>query len=309
MDITAVAEELLTMSRLGEAQAEEYVARAVDPRYWSSLWSSARLRPPLPSLSSSQVAYAAKNLEANGYFALDRVIPIDTITTVREQIDAVRAAGWPAVFAFLYDDAWQLYRSPAIQQIARAAVGDDAVQTGYFWAHFVPPIPEARGWTPHADANLIHDPKRLTIWIAITEATLDNGCIYVIPRHRLDAHALGQFFDLEANFDRATTLRLLQSSRALPAAAGSILGWEFTTVHWGSVVHRNVEIPRISISAELIRDADLAADEVRLPLDELPGFEARLRLIANAMKTYVHWDMQLARFEPVVRRLLERGAA
>lgn len=309
MDITAVAHELLAMSRLGEAQSEEYVARAVDPGYWATLWSGEHSRSSSPSLSPSQIAQVSKELDTNGYFALPPIVPAESISVIQAQIGAVRAAGWPAVFAFLYDDAWELYRSTALRQLAKATIGDDAVQTGYFWAHFVPPIPEARGWTPHADANLIDDPKRLTIWIAVTEATLDNGCIYVIPRHRLDPKALGQFFDVDANFDRATTLRLLQSSRALPAPAGSVLGWDFTTVHWGSVVHRNVEIPRISISAELIRDSDLAADEVRLPLDELPDFDSRLQLIANAMKTYVHWDMQLSRFEPVVRRILERGAA
>lgn len=308
MDITNVAGELLEMARLSEREAEEYVARALDPAYWASLARDARPLADAGALPQSQIDDVVRSLDEEGWFAVAPVIAREATDVIRQRIDSVRNAGWPAVFAFMYDEPWQVYRSTVIRQLARAAIGDDAVQTGYFWAHYVPPLPEGRGWTPHADANALDEPKRLTVWIAITDATLDNGCMYIIPRRRTAGRTLEQFFD-GSTFDRATTLRLLQSSRAVPAPAGSILGWEFRTVHWGSVVHRPVDTPRISISAELIRDSELDAGETRLPLDAIPDFPLRLRLIANAIKTYVHWDMQFVRYEPVVRRILERGAA
>src|SRR5207244_2616081 len=108
------------------------------------------------------------------------------------------------------------------------------------------PTPGASGWPPHCDdANR---PNRVTVWIPLSDATLDNGCMYVVPRDRAAA-------DADAR---------LQACRALPAAAGSILGWNFDVLHWGSTCTRPGE-PRIAISQEFIAPgAATAADELPL---------------------------------------------
>ena len=304
---STVAEELLDMGRLTDVEADDYASRAVDPAYWSSLRGD---------VAAFDVAAAeeippdlGQTVDAEGYFVLPSLLPRTAAQRLRALVDSVRAAGWPAVFAYMYDEPWQLYRGEALRRIARATIGPDVAQTRFFWAHYVPPILEGRGWTPHADATLRTDPKRLTIWVALTDATLDNGCMYVIPRHRVDDAALEQFFDQSTAFARDTTLRLLQSSRALPAPAGSVLGWEFRTIHWGSYCHRPGVEPRISLSAEICSASDLRArGEDILPLDAVPHFATRLRYIAAAMKTYIHWDMHLWRYKPVVERLTEQGS-
>jgi hypothetical protein len=329
MDLRSVAMELLDRSRLSSGDVAEAVARATDRGYWEALRGDAPspgLRPPSPAsgrgtsnLDPRELPLplagegprsggegVANALHTNGYFALDSLLARPTIDGIRDLIERVRAAGWPAVFAFMYDEPWLLYRSDALRAIARDAIGEDVAQSAYFWGHFVPAVAGARGWTPHADANEVDEPRRVTVWIAITDATLDNGCMYVIPRPRMTRETLEAFFDREAGFDRSTTLGLLQSARALPARAGSILGWEFRTVHWGSVCHATGGTPRISISAEYTSRAALVArGEEVLPLDELPDFATRVRLIGRAMKTYVHWDMQLTRFDEVYRALSE----
>ena len=53
------------------------------------------------------------------------------------------------------------------------------------------PNPQAgeAGWPPHRDKGrqaLAADgtPTSLTVWIPLTEATPENGCLYILPTHR-----------------------------------------------------------------------------------------------------------------------------
>lgn len=56
----------------------------------------------------------------------------------------------------------------------------------YVWAHYVPP--NSSGWNPHVDTDDTGDgANELTVWLPITDATLDNGCIYVVPGNADDA--------------------------------------------------------------------------------------------------------------------------
>ena len=89
---------------------------------------------------------------------------------------------------------------------------------------------------------------------------------------------------------RIDQVLLLQHARALPARAGSVLCWGFGLLHWGSV-NEGSRVPRISVAFEWIADGEEPgeAEKPLLSLDDDPQpFEARLRLIARATRTY-HW--------------------
>ena len=88
----------------------------------------------------------------------------------------------------------------------------------------------------------------------------------------------------------------------MPAEAGSVLGWHFGIIHWGSTASDGRE-PRISVAYEFIgRDVTPLAEE--LPLLEaqsgIPSFQQRLEMIGKALVAY-------RKFEPRMERYLELG--
>jgi ectoine hydroxylase-related dioxygenase (phytanoyl-CoA dioxygenase family) len=126
-------------------------------------------------------------------------------------------------------------------------------------------------------------PDRLTVWIPLTNATLDNGCLYVIPANV--AKNLAQAFKDRETFLRPEVIALLHGCRALPALPGDILAWNFNLLHWGAM-RRNVgSPPRIAVSLEFLNE-DAAPLPHELPLLDattIPSLDARRRLVAQAV--------------------------
>jgi protein arginine N-methyltransferase 1 len=276
---------------LDDAAVDDLAARALDETYWRSL------RPEGPRVEAElDAAPAVAALEQHGWFAIDGAIPRELATSMLEAVERVRAAGWPPVFAFAYEEFWSLFRTPAIRALAATAIGDDAAQTAYFWTHIVGDA----GWAPHADAASDDEPPRLNLWLPLRDATLDNGCMTVVPRDRAPRVDINR----APSFDRETTMALLQSARAVPAPAGALLGWDFRTIHWGSARHDADAPPRVSIAIELCSAAAMRErGEEAIALDAVPDLRARLRLIAGAMATYARREPDLARFEGLRARL------
>jgi len=285
--------EPAAVPRLDDATADELAARAIDPDYWRSL----RLDDSPPRVEADfEAAPAVERLRQHGWFAIDDALPRPLASWMLDAVERVRAAGWPPVFAFVYEELWSLFRTPAFRALATAAIGDDAAQTAYFWTHVV----GDSGWAPHADAASESEPPRLNLWLPLRDATLDNGCMAVIPRDRAPQVDINR----ATSFDRETTLALLQSARAVPVPAGAVLGWDFRTIHWGSMRHDAAAAPRISIAIELCSAAALRKrGEEAIPLDAVPDFRTRLRLIAGALATYSRREPELARFDGLRERL------
>jgi hypothetical protein len=100
---------------------------------------------------------------------------------------------------------------------------------------------------------------------------------------------------------------LLQGCRALPARLGSVVGWDFNLIHWGSTGGEGGAL-RVSLSVEFLgADAEPAPDERPL-LDahaNLPTFEQRLLVIARAVRSYQRFEPLLIRFQELAGRLVE----
>ena len=72
--------------------------------------------------------------------------------------------------------------------------------------------------------------------------------------------------------------------RALPAAAGSVLGWTSKLLHWGAMADAHAP-PRISISFEYQAAAAPLYDGVHYPLGYLPSAtERRTDLHPNGIR-------------------------
>ena len=98
---------------------------------------------------------------------------------------------------------------------------------------------------------------------------------------------------------------LLQRSRALPAPAGSVLGWAFDVLHWGSGNLR-ASAPRVSVAYEWL-GADVTPLEPELPLIDLdqgfPPLSQRLDCVARAILSYHRFDPTLLAFEELAKQL------
>ena len=311
----SIAEQMLAERVIDTAAVADRVTRCLSADYWTSLVpgssislaSAALAELPLPA---GEAASVCRHVGQHGFGALPVVLPPAALAPLNSIIDAVVAADWPPVFAFVFDALWSTARTAGVRAVLDGALGPGAHQVPHVWVHVVPAVAGARGWAPHKDGGLAaRSPSRLSIWIALTDASIDNGCMYVLPRSHPAARALDGDWHAET-IGVAQAVELLSGARALPAAAGAALVWDFDLLHWGGT-RTGSGAARRSVSFEFIgAGAEPAADERPLiacgPADPLPSFESRLRVIADGILQYSKHDASVYRFRPLAERLLTR---
>jgi hypothetical protein len=268
---------------------------AVDPEYWRRLSPPLSVCGPPPERAAAPVDLAvARQFADAGYCSSDPVLGPARTQAVVTAVEALKAAGWPPLFALVYDELWGLVLNDAARTLAEAILEAPAHLASRVAVHHVDRAARARGWSPHVDRI---GEGRVSMWIPITDATLDNGCMYVVPRHAETDAATQRF--MESALVPGDTATLLHHARALPAPAGSLLCWREDVIHWGSVASA-ASTPRISAAFEwLAPGAPLQAGESELVLEAggLPAFTSRLHAIATAIPYYSHMDPRLAPFE------------
>jgi len=302
----------------GEVEAR--AGKAVDRAYWESLLprhpdgrdglgGSLVTNPVTPG----HIDALLRQYDESGYFATDPIVPAESIALLLECVEAVRRDGWPPVFSFVYNPFWQIARLPVLRTLLTEVLGPGYRQIPHVWTYYIGRRRRSTGWQPHIDGFALADgsisPGRVSVWIPLTDATLENGCMYVVPRDFVppDTSRKWSRLDvLDAGFVRA----LLQGSRALPAQAGSMLGWDFDIVHWGSTC-TGAGHSRISFAMEFISAEQVPAEQ-ELPLisldADLPGFGERLRAIAAGILAYARFEPRLARYAALAETLLGRAA-
>jgi hypothetical protein len=310
----SIAEQMLAESVIDAAAVADRVDCCFSADYWTSLAPAASISPtpsalaelPLPA---GEAASVGRHVAQHGYGILPVFLPAAALAPLNAIIDAVVAADWPPVFAFVFDALWSTVRTAAVRAVLDGTLGA-AHQVPHVWVHVVPAVAGARGWAPHKDGGLAaRSPSRLSIWIALTDASIENGCMYVLPR----SHPAARVLDGDWHADTiglAQAVEWLGGARALPAAAGSALVWDFDLGHWsgtrsgGGVARRSLSFEFIGVGAEP------AADERPLVAcgagDPLPSFPSRLRFIADGIRQYSKHDASVYRFRPLAERLLTR---
>lgn len=302
-----VIERMLQSARLTEPQAAERLTHAVDVDYWRGLAPDLHVIEPAPleSASIDEEAFASTvaTFRADGVFHVKRALASGDVARLNHAVQTVVHEGWPAVFTFVYDEFWQCARHPAVARVIAAALGPEYRQIPHIWTHVVQPVAGAAGWAPHVDGNR---PNRMTAWVALTDATLANGCMHFVPRSVAPEGFPARFYE-KTTFTHKEMIAALHATRPLPAAAGDVLGWAFDVVHWGGHVQPPAAARR-SISMEFIAKGERpASDETPLlPLDRMPSWNERLRAIAAALLEYRKFQPAVGRFEDVARRILAK---
>ncbi|TWI42511.1 ectoine hydroxylase-related dioxygenase (phytanoyl-CoA dioxygenase family) [Pseudoduganella flava] len=251
--------------------------------------------PALPVLTRADVGRLAADTVREGYFHAPQVIAPAYAARLARVVDNLVRNGIPPVFCLVYDEFWNMFAG--LDPLLRALLGEGyRLLPADIWAWHVAPTEGASGWGPHRDLPRLDAlradgrPRVVNVWLPLTDAGPDNACMYVLPAHldpNFPEHVDGGRFGLED----------WQNIRALPAHAGSALGWNTQVLHWGGRCSARATAPRISVGIYFrSADCDLrrpAPDPARTGCAPLPfgpalalPFEARLEAIAGALDLY-----------------------
>ena len=247
------------------------------------------------ALRPEDLAQLREKVRVEGYFKTKHTLDTTELNRFKAGIETLRAQGLPAAFCLVYDEFWLFGRTPSLVQLVASILGPQYRQMTWAWCNYVEPVRTASGWHPHRDGSAHGD--RLTVWIPVTEATVDNGCMYVIPKDKLDPRT---------SLEEADARSLLHATRALPARPGELLGWDFDVVHWGSPSSDAATEPRVSLSQVFIARSAEPDEEVLFEISPLPSFEERVYAISRNLLYYGKFELTLARYADLARRLIAR---
>jgi hypothetical protein len=292
---------LLEQSQMPQAEVARRVALATDAEYWKRIapWLSigADEVPPARPLADADLREAIAQFQDDGYFQTPPLLAESDLAAINRAIDAVVAEGWPPVFAWVYDALWHCARLPAVARLLASHLGARYAQIPHVWVHVVPAAAGAAGWMPHFDGS---GRGRASVWVALTAATLDNGCMHLVPRRSLAAVFSAQPVT-GAAVAMSDALRTLHAVRALPTPPGGVLGWDFAILHWGGRCVKPGEARR-ALSMEFLAQGE-TPDAYEVPLvtveGPLPALADRLRMIGEAVHTYEKFEAGLVRYRGI----------
>lgn len=209
------------------------------------------------NLSKDALKGLKKDIVQHGYFISEPVLDPIEMAKLADSVKLLALEQWPAIFAMVYDEFWQVYQHAA--PVLNYILDSNYRQLPNFWVYYLAQDQAGSDLAPHRDrcqtVSVRKDgmPNSMTIWIALNDSTFELG------------------------------LKDLQSVRTLPCKAGSILSWNESLIHWGSKSSDKAFGPRISVACAFQR-ADVAPLETPI-LDPfvLPCFKTRLGIIGQQL--------------------------
>jgi hypothetical protein len=208
-----------------------------------------------------------------------------------------------AIFAFVFDDFWDVARSPSVSSFLEVVLGKGFLQNSTIWAHWVGGSKRVGGWYPHVDSAWRKE-EFLSVWISLSDATVENGCMFLV-RHSGIAREITQAIAAKETLPYRSYVSLLHSVVALPVPAGSMIGWRGDVLHWGGVNSDGVA-PRVSLALEF-QSRDAETHPFELPMidqrNSLPPFGTRMFAIAKALREFRKFEPAMSRYLPLAERI------
>lgn len=216
-----------------------------------------------------------------GYFTCSPVFAASDIAPIETGMKRLAAVGLPPVYIYLYDEPWQI--AAKLGALVRHFLGESFAILPNLWAWHLAKDGET-GWPLHRDCSARtvfgKGPAAvllsLSLWLPITDADERNGCMYVVPKSGLNengepsSHAMAEI--------------------ALPARAGSVLGWRQDLLHRGGRFGPDAVGPRLSLSFEFQNRAFDPLVEPLIDPGSFPDFSLRDSLIRAQFAKYRHID-------------------
>lgn len=269
------------------------------------------------------------------------------LSRIDATMDSLKAAGWPPVFVFLFDEPWLLI--DRLFELVSPILGEDCLLESsiYGWAlSRSKPTTHADGSpaevggnfaVPHrdnsyADCNFPDGtPSHLSLWMCVNNVGLDNGCMHVLPKdcdprfhltkdywhERVAYRGAGQVRNaVSPPAEQLVVNFSMDKSLPMPAPRGSVLLWQPNCIHWGSSCSPSSFLePRKSIAMSFRVSADrrpIASYERDLLSREKVralSLEDRLVLVAESMLMYSKWFPAFKAFDLSLLAVSDEDAA
>ncbi len=298
------------------------LATMLQPQYWREICPSLHVcdeafqgsvRPMRGAELEDVAADARERILRDGYTKIPAAsLPWKTIAHRELALACVRLMrhGWNPSFLLMYDEAWAVAHE--LSEVVLNATGNRLNFDALCW--HVDPYDdlgddEHTAFSPHRDRQPDDSPSTFradgsamytTAWVALTDASPENSCLYVIPRRQDPGYYEGDDDD-PTNAD-ADPLRLClphkeayQHITAVPAETGSAVVFTHRVIHWGSRgTPRSVEKdgvrrptpPRVCVSFGFADDAYEPAYVDRTRNIPFPPVNSRAALVSAQMIAY-----------------------
>lgn len=267
------------------------VNKLLDLAYWKKINShlnvsdSPNFSTPI-SMSRDRLDEISDTIHHDGYLHQTPLFESVDIKALRLGIENLVALGWPPAFIYVYDETWDLFHQ--LDGFLSHFLGEEFGLLPHFWAWHIDQEDEGetKGWPPHLDYSgecAFFDDYliSLSLWIPLTDATPENGCMSILPLSRQKQY--------EKPVTEVSDI-LLQDVRSLPAKAGSLLGWRQDLWHWSGRSSKYAKEPRISLSLEFQNRAFEPLSSPLFDLTNPPRPEQRVQLVCGQFQKYVHME-------------------
>ncbi len=249
---------------------------------------------PAPQPASSLLEEYRERMAEEAYFQTEPTLPPEMLASMRQAIESVKAAGLPAMFAFVYDVFYQGLTH--FDAAFTAALGENYRLVPNFAVYYIEASDQGKGFAPHRDAeyrNALDEhgmPTVMTVWITVTEASPLNSCLYIVPKHR-DPQYASSVQDLSVTADAFAW----EDVRALPTPPGVMSCWTQYLFHWGSRASRRAQEPRVTYAVYLQSAQVDPVEEGTVAVPSALGFAQRLSMICRSLRhnnfaTFASWE-------------------
>ena len=271
---------------------EKHRAEFQDPDFWRRINPDLTISDnPFRQVASVEVAPAevdrcSRLLVEEGYMQTRPLVPEARMEPLVRGIRRLVERGIPSGFLCLYDEYYQIFQG--LEPLFAPLLGPRYrwVNDGN-WAFYVPP--GAAGSVGFLELNPHRDtlgpdpsvlerrlPTILSVWIPLNDVSTAESCIYIVPAD-LDP----DYFTTRRDVDR--TRFKLQSVRALPAEAGSVLAWSTHLIHWGGAASPHARDARMSVAVYFQRAGLAAYHPSAVDAGDSLPFPVRLRITVRSL--------------------------
>lgn len=276
-----------TTTQLAADQLVDRVQQVKTKDYWRALNPLFHIEDagydPLtgPGMAESDLYRRRIQFAGQGFTAVPSLVPGDRAAAILGCFDALRRTGWPLVFAFVYDELWEIAASEAVRRAAEQLAGPCHLGP-LVWAQRLHPSRGSAGWSPHecSPAGTL-----FSLWVHLTPSTPRNGCRYVLPLSAPPSIAEG--LRQRQPMPYADVISLLQTAQPVEAQAGDCLFLRPPSITWGSA---NATNSNGAAGLYFSFTSDAQGFEAR------PGFEARLRAIGQSLLAFKIQEPLLERY-------------
>ncbi len=126
----------------------------------------------------------------------------------------------------------EIMRDPRLGRVAATLAGVDGIRIWHDQALFKPPFGNPTAWHLDNPYWSFSSPDALSLWVALDDATRDNGCLYYLP----STHKTARYDNVGIGHNQADLFKVYPEWRALasvgcPCPAGSAVFHNGLTAH------------------------------------------------------------------------------